>query len=180
MLNRISHLVLAVAFLAAASAFAHAQGADASPRSGVPQKEDLPKGIKESLAKSRIEQEKKDFAELLERGEEAVKLSNELETSFTQNNHISSEDRKKLDRLEKLVKKIRDEIGGKDDGKEDENIQIEEKPSTMLDALKSLQSTSVKLVDELKKTTRYSVSVVAVESSNLLLKVVKFLRFGKN
>lgn len=184
MIKRVSHLILAVAFLAAASVLVHAQGADASTRSGVPQKEDLPKGIKESLAKSRIEQEKKDFAELLERGEEAVKLSNELETSFIQNNQISTEDRKRLDRLEKLVKKIREGIGGKDDGNgdgnDDETVQAAEKPSTMLDALKSLQSTSLKLVDELKKTTRYSVSVVAVESSNLLLKVVKFLRFGKN
>jgi hypothetical protein len=42
-----------------------------------------------------------------------------------------------------------------------------------------LQNNTVKLVDELRKTTRYSVSVVAVESSNLLLKVVRFLRFGK-
>lgn len=179
MLYNFSRIILAVFFIAAASTLAHAQGADASTRSGVAPKEDLPKGIKESLAKSRIAREKKDFAELLERGEEAVKLSDELEKSFTQNNQISLEDRKKLDRLEKLVKKIREEIGGKDEDDKDVS-EPEDKPATMLDGLKALQKNSVKLVSELKKTTRYSVSVVAVQSSNLLLKVVRFLRFGKN
>ncbi len=149
---------------------------DASNRS-MTQKEDLPTGIQESLAKQRIEREKKDYAELLARGEEAVKLSDELEKSFAQNNQISSTDQKKLDRLEKLVKKIRNELGG-DDG--DKSAELDDKPLSVINALKTLQNNTVKLVDELRKTTRYSVSVVAVESSNLLLKVVRFLRFGKD
>jgi len=143
------------------------------------QKEDLPKGIKETLAKGRIDREKKDFAELLKRGEEAVKLSDELEKSFVQNNQLSSEDRKKLDRLEKLVKKIRQDIGGKDDESAD-NFESKNHQSSMHTALKFLQTNTVKLVDELKKTSRHSISVVAVESSNLLLTIVRFLRFGKN
>jgi len=154
--------------------FADAQ--DASTRGGSTNKEDMPKSIQENLAKQRIEREKKDFAELLSRGEEAVKLSNELEKSFSQNNLLSGEDKKKLDRLEKVVKKIRNEIGADDD---DEVIEIDNKPLSVLNALKALQNNTVKLVDELKKSTRYSISVVAVESSNLLLKVVRFLRFDK-
>lgn len=149
--------------------------ADASNRSpGARQKEDLPKGIQESLAKQRIEREKKDFAEMLERGEEALKISDELEQSFVKNNSFSAEDQKKLDRLEKVVKKIRSELGGGDDD------QVEEKPLSLLNALEILQSNTVKLVDELKKTTRYSISVIAVESSNALLNLVRFLRFRKN
>ncbi len=154
---------------------AHAQS-DATTRNGTPPKEDLPTGIQESLAKQRIEREKKDYAELLARGEEAVKLSGELEKSFAQNNQISSTDQKKLDRLEKLVKKIRSELGADDD----KSVELDDKPLSVVNALKVLQNNTVKLVDELRKTTRYSVSVVAVESSNLLLKVVRFLRFGKD
>ena len=150
---------------------------DASNRGGSPQKEDLPTGIKESLAKQRIERDKKDFAELLARGEEAVKLSNELEKSFTQNNQLSSTDQKKLDRLEKIVKKIRNELGADGD---DKSVELNEKPLSIINALKALQNNTVKLVDELKKTTRYSVSVIAVESSNFLLRVVRFLRIGKD
>lgn len=162
--------------IAAAVIFADAQ-ADSTTRNGVPSKEEMPKGIQESLAKQRIEREKKDFAELLSRGEEAVKLSDELEKSFSQNNQLSTADRKKIDRLEKIVKKIRNEIGADND---DEAIEADNKPLSVHTALKTLQNNTVKLVDELKKTTRYSVSVIALESSSLLLKVVRFLRFGKN
>lgn len=171
-----SRLFFIFLFAAATVGLVIAQS-DAATRNEAPQKEDLPIGIQESLAKQRIERAKKDFAELLARGEETVKLSNELEKSFTQNNQLSSTDLKKLDHLEKVVKKIRDELGGDDD---DKSIEPDDKPLSVVNALKSLQNNAVKLVDELKKTTRYSVSVVAVESSNLLLKVVRFLRFGKD
>lgn len=171
-----SRLLFIFLFGAAAVGLSNAQS-EAATRNETPQKEDLPVGIQESLAKQRIERAKKDFAELLARGEETIKLSNELEKSFTQNNQLSSTDLKKLDRLEKVVKKIRDELGGDDD---DKSIELDNKPLSVVNALKSLQNNAVKLVDELKKTTRYSVSVVAVESSNLLLKVVRFLRFGKD
>jgi hypothetical protein len=155
---------------------------DASTPGGKPQsKEELPKNIKETLAKQRIEQEKKDYEELLQRSEEAVKLSEELEKSFTDSNKLSSEDQKKLDRLEKLVKKIRSELGGDDDENERESVEKEkpEKPSTLGSAFKTLQSNAAQLFSEIKKSTRYSVSVVAIQTSNALLKLVKFIRFGK-
>ncbi|MBA2605435.1 MAG: hypothetical protein H0U96_01030 [Acidobacteria bacterium] len=160
----------------------NAQG-DASTASGKPSsvKEDYPKSIKESLAKQRIETEKKDFQELLARGEEVAKLSHELEKSFAQNNSLTPEDEKKLNRVEKLVKKIRSEIGADSVGDDERGeIEPEEKPSNVLNALKSLQSTTGKLVAELKKQTRHTVSVVAIQSSNILLKVVRFIRFRKN
>lgn len=167
-------LFLAIFFVAAAVCAAHAQIDSSNQAPNSNQKEEVPKGIQESLAKQRIEREKKDFADLLQRGQEALKITNELEESFVKNNNFSSEDQKKLDRLEKVVKKIRNELGSDDA----EEIQV--KPLSVLNALKNLQSNTVKLVDELKKTTRYSISVVAVESSNALLNLVKFLRFRRN
>ena len=154
---------------------------DASTPNGKPQqKEDLPKNIKETMAKQRIEREKKDYEELLQRSEEAVKLSEELEKSFTSSNKLSTEDQKKLDRLEKLVKKIRTELGGDDDGEaEMSDKEKVETPSTIGSALKTLQTNASQLFDELKKSTRYSVSVIAIQTSNVLLKLVKFIRFGK-
>jgi hypothetical protein len=153
---------------------------DASTRNGKPQPEELPKNIQETLAKQRIAQEKKDYEELLERSREAVKLSEELEKSFTSSNQISSEDQKKLDRLEKLVKKIRNDLGGDDDGEADIKEKIkDDQPSTVGNAFKTLQSNAAQLFTEIKKSTRYSVSVIAIQTSNALLKLVKFIRFGK-
>jgi hypothetical protein len=143
-----------------------------------PQKEEVPQGIKENLAKMCIEQQKKEYAEMLKRGEEALKLSEDLEKAFAANNSLSAEDRKKLERLEKIVKKIRGDLGGGDDDKEVETGE-DNSPLSMSNAFKVLQENTVKLVDELKKATRHTISAVAIHSSNVLLKVVKFLRFGK-
>lgn len=139
-------------------------------------KEDLPKNIKESLAKSRIEKEKKEYEELLQRSKEALKITEELEKSFSQNNQLSVEDQKKLDRLEKLAKKIRKELGGD----ADEESEKKDNLYSMQSALEILQNNSIKLLDELKKATRYTVSVIAIQSSNALIKAVRFLRFSKN
>jgi hypothetical protein len=169
---------LGLAMLFAMSAFA--QGADASNATNRPQKEDVPKNIRETLAKQRIEREKKDYDELIQRSEEAAKLSKELEKSFTDSNKLSAEDEKKLDRLEKLVKKIRGELGGDDDGEtEPDEKDKTDNPSTMVSAFKTLQTNAAQLFDEIKKSTRYSVSVFAIQTSNTLLKLVKFIRFGK-
>ena len=155
-----------------AAVFVDAQ-TDATTKQGDAPKEEYSKGIQETLAKQRIEREKKDFDEMLARGEEAVKLSDQLEKSYEQNKQFSSEDQKKLERLEKVVKKIRNEMGG------DGDDELEEKPLSVAGALDFLKTGTTQLVDELKKTSRYSISVTAVESSNALLKVVQFLRLSK-
>ncbi len=151
---------------------------DASTPNGRQRKEELPQNIQETMAKQRIARAKKDYEELLEKSEEAVRLSEELEKSFAASNQLSPEDRKKLDRLEKLVKKIRTELGGDDDGE----LEIEpdkQTPSNIGSAFQTLQKNAARLFSEIKKSTRYSVSVVAIQTSNALLKLVKFIRFGK-
>ncbi len=144
---------------------------DATTASGKPRNDELPKNIRESLEAQRIEREQKDYQELLERGDEVLKLSKFLEKSFAINNKLSSDDQKRLDRVEKLVKKIRRDLGGDDD-----DVDLEEMPTTLDDALKALRENSTKLVDELNKSSRHSISAVAISSSNLLLRIVKFIR----
>jgi hypothetical protein len=141
------------------------------------QQEEYPKNIRENLAKQRIERQKKEYEELVKRSEEAVRLSEELERTFATNNRISTEDYKKLEKLEKLVKKIRSDLGGSDEG--EGLVDEEENFSSLTGAFKVLQTNAVKLYNELKKSTRYSISVVAIKSSNILLRVVKFIRFRK-
>jgi hypothetical protein len=166
--------IAAFAFAAMAGA-AFAQGDNPRQR---PVQEDLPKNIKESLAKQRIENEKKEHAELVKRTEEAVKLSEELEKAFNEKPEPTSIDFKKLDRLEKLVRKIRGDLGGDDDDPDKtEKERAETPPEDLVGAFRTLQSSAAKLFDEVRKSTRYSVSVVAIQSSNILLKVLKFIRF---
>ena len=132
-----------------------------------------PKGIKETIAKSRIDREKKDYQELITRSEETAKLSRELEQSFTKNNQLTSDDQKKLEKLEKNLKKIRSELGAEGD---DDPVS----PLTISNAFEKLQDYAAVLTDEIKKTTRYSISASAIETSNALLKIIRFIRLGKN
>lgn len=146
---------------------------DAESRTGRQRQEDLPQNIKETLAKQRIEEIKKDYDELLEKGEKAVKLSEELQKSFAKNNKFTAQDKNKLKDLEKLLKKIRKDLGGDNDDDE-----VPEKPTSTANAVTSLKEKTENLFEEIKKTSRYTISAVAIKSSNALLNIVKFLRFG--
>lgn len=144
--------------------------------------DDQPRSFKEMLTKQRVEREKKDHEEMLKRGEEAVLLSQQLDNAFQQNKGISQKDRQKLETLERVVAKIRKELGaGDDDNNNDQEIAAakDPRPSTLQEAFDSLKDTTMKLVDELKKTSRFTISAIAIQSSNTVLKLVRFLRLRK-
>jgi hypothetical protein len=175
MINKFSQLIFLFFLLAFAALCADAQLPDASTRDGRGRQEELPKLIKENLQKGRIEEEKKEYDAMIKRGEEAARLSEELSKSFEQSQALSAEDVKKLARLEKLVKKIRDDLGGEYDNEADAS-----KPSSLMTAMKSVQENASTLLSALKKTTRLTISAVAIETSNTVLKLVRFIRFYKN
>lgn len=181
--NRYFQVLFALSLLLLITPVMFAQDATDTRYSGTKQKEDLPKNLREMLSKKRIEQEKKEHDELLKRGDEALEISGQLEQSFEQHQQLSSIDKERLDYLAVLVKKIRKEIGAEDDETDNDaknqDVTVEEKPSNLEAAFKALQSTTVKLVNELKKTTRFSISAIAVQSSNTLLRIVRFIRSGK-
>src|SRR2546426_11283590 len=60
-----------------------------------------PKNVQEMLVKMRIEEEKKHFDEMLDRGREAAKISDELERSFSEKKEMTKIDLEKLENLEK-------------------------------------------------------------------------------
>jgi len=147
-----------------------------------------PKSLRDQMEKMRIAKEKKDFEAMLERGEQALRLSEQLEKKLELTNQINAEDADKLDALEKIVKKIRSELGGRDsdsatDSNEEEaDVQNADEPKAstpLLDAFRSLRSHTVRLVNELKKTTRFSISTAAIRTSNAVLTLTRFLRLRK-
>lgn len=140
-----------------------------------------PRTITENLAKARIERDKKDYRQMLENGEETVKISDQLVKSYTKNNQLTEADRKQIDRLEKLVKKIRSELGATNDDSDDKNPSANENPEIKdQNYIQRLQTMSADLVDKLKNTSRFSISVAAVQSSNALLGLVRFLKIKRN
>ena len=142
-----------------------------------------PPSVGEMVEKQRILRQKKEHDEMMKRGDEALKLSEELEESFHEGAGFSQKDLQKLESLEKVVGKIRDELGGDDDDKndvlEDSTGPENNARRDVVSAFKFLRDSTVKLVDELKKSSRFSISVAAVESSNAVIRIARFLRLKK-
>ena len=130
------------------------------------------RGVREQLIKLCIKEQKQEFEELVARTEEIAKLTGEIKTSFDETQTFTADDRDKLERVEKLVKKVRTELNAADDDDE------EKSPDNTAEAVDELERSATSLFEEIKKTTRHSISLVAVKSSNAVMKIVKFLRFG--
>src|SRR5205814_471517 len=131
--------------------------------------EDFSKAFKETREKMRIEKETREYDEMLERGQEVHKLADQLGASFAKNGRFLDDDRAALESIEKTAKKIRNQLGGDDD---DENLE----DLSLADAVKGLAAAASALVDELNKTTRFSVSATAIQSSNSVIRLARFLR----
>jgi hypothetical protein len=171
--------LLAILVLALSAVAASAQSASNDPwpfpdrrKSG----DDESQYVKEMLAKQQTEREKKEYESLVERGETALKLSNELEESFDKNEHLSDAERRKLAEFEKLVTKIRKDLGGDEEGDTAEEDKEGEKPKDVREGFLYLKRSTEQLVSEIKRSTRFSVSVLAIESSNTLIRLARFLR----
>src|ERR1044071_451086 len=91
---------------------AMAQGADQRAPGGRGDGLEEPKSMQEMMKKMQIVQAKKDYDEMLDRGQQALKISQDVERDYTSKSQLSRSDLEKLDNLEKLIKKIRGELGG--------------------------------------------------------------------
>ena len=112
---------------------------------------------------------------MLERGSEALRISEQLELSVEKTKQISRQDKDQLDNLERIVIKIRKELGGSDD-----DDVVEKQPADLADAIKYLQENAAKLVNELKKTTRFSSPRPPIQTSNAVSsRAVRSLRLKK-
>lgn len=148
-------------------------------RSILPKPDDpngVTKSVKEMLDKMKVEEEKKDYDQMIDRGDQVLKLSEDVQKAFSANGNLTSEQRAKLDGIEKLVKKIRGELGGDETDENDSTDDLDLPPSDQTDAINKLPKLASRMVDELKKTTRFSISAAAIESSNAVLRAVRFLR----
>lgn len=139
------------------------------------EREEEAKIIRDMLAKQQSERDKKEHEELLKRAESALEISDELEKALQEGGQLNPAEEKKLVELEKVVKKIRDDLGGDDD--EETEKEGASGPKDVKDIFVALRKSTIQLVDEVNKTTRFSISAAAIQSSNTVLRLVRLLRF---
>ncbi|MGB7202522.1 MAG: hypothetical protein WBD16_09665 [Pyrinomonadaceae bacterium] len=172
---RLNVIILVFAVLVFASVTSFGQPPDNTPAALAKSEEiNKPKGFLETMQKMRIEQEKKEYKEMMGRSEQALRLSEQLEKSFSQNGRLTKQNYDQIASIEKLTKKIRNELGGDDDDDRSDQPTISE-----ADAVKTLRERVVNLYDALKKTSRFSISAAAIEGTNAVLKIARFFRITK-
>jgi hypothetical protein len=124
----------------------------------------------EIRAKRAIKLAEKEHEDNLKRAREISQIGQELRASLT-NTSSTKPDPKKVERLEKLTKKIRGEAGGEDD-----DVQIVDAPPDLPAAIKQVADTADQLSKDVQKTPRQVVSAAVIDRANVLLQLVKILR----
>lgn len=125
----------------------------------------------EMFRRAEIRHAEESHRELVERAKEAAELSVELRNAFERSKTLNRDDYKKLERIEKLARKIRSGFGGSDDDQ-----PLEGAPDGLGDAVKRLSDLAEEMNEEVGKTTRHVVSGAVIESSNQLIELVRLIR----
>jgi ribosome-binding protein aMBF1 (putative translation factor) len=125
----------------------------------------------EMLARQNIKAAEKDYQENVERAREAAQLSTEIRDAFLHNKALNRTEQKKLERLEKITRKIRNEAGGSDG-----EVTLENQPTQIEPALTRLTEISDKLRKGVEKTPRQVISASVIERANEVLEIIRVIR----
>jgi ribosome-binding protein aMBF1 (putative translation factor) len=113
----------------------------------------------------------KEYKQNVERAREAAELSIELRDALKAGRSFGRDETKKLERLEKLARKIRDEAGGSD-----EESLLNNPPGKLESAISNLADLAESLYKVVAKTPRQVISATVIEKANSLLKLAKITR----
>jgi hypothetical protein len=145
---------------------------DNQPHDDAPQKPgDLGSPAEEMLRRAEIRHEEQSHQEIVERADEAAQIGDEILASYKKRNSLSREDLKKLERMEKLARKIRDSAGGSDD-----NAALPNPPGRIEGAVTRLAELSDALKKSVEKTSRLVISAAVIEHSNELIELIRHIR----
>jgi hypothetical protein len=143
-----------------------------SGEKGVPEDDQGPNSLTEELrAKRAIKEAEKDYKQHLDRARELSDLGKDLDESFHKKKLIDSDDNKKLARLEKLTRRIRDAAGGSED-----EIAVDDAPMDLGVAICRVAKISESLSDKIQKTPRQVISAAVIADANVLLALIRIVR----
>ena len=125
----------------------------------------------EMRAKQAIKFAEKGHQENLDRAKEIGNIGKELKAAAGNVPLISPESEKKIDRLEKLTRKIRGEAGG-----DDQEVEVKNRPSDLPSAMTRMAEAAEKLSKDVQNTPRQVVSASVIENANVLLELIKLVR----
>jgi len=125
----------------------------------------------ELRAKRAIKIAEKEHEENLARAKEIAEIGKELKDSLKDKTVLDHDSVKKVERLEKLTKKVRGEAGG-----EDEDVEIPNRPSDLPTTVKEIADATESLAKNVQDTPRQVVSASVIDKANVLLELIKMVR----
>ena len=125
----------------------------------------------EMRAKRAIKMAEKEHQDNLKRAREIAQLGKELHETLKDKSIVDRDSLKKVERLEKLTKKVRSEAGG-----DDEDVMIEDKPADLCGAVTKIAEASESLSKNVQDTPRQVVSASVIGKANVLLELLKMVR----
>ena len=125
----------------------------------------------EMRAKRAIKTAEKDHQENLKRAHELAEIGKNLKETLKDKSTLDRDSLKKVERLEKLAKKIRSEAGG-----EEEDVTIPNRPSDLSSTVTQIAEASETLCKSVQDTPRQVVSASVIANANVLLELIKVAR----
>ena len=125
----------------------------------------------EIRAKREIKLAEKDHQQNLDRAHEIADIGKQLKESISGKSASDGDYLKKIERLEKLTKKIRGEAGG-----EDQDVTIPKQPTDLSAALTEIAEAADALSKDVEKTPRRVVSASVICNANVLLELIRVAR----
>jgi hypothetical protein len=125
----------------------------------------------EMVKDAEIKRDEALYKENVGRAKETAQLASEVRDAFHQQKTLGAVELKKLGRIEKLARSIRNELGGGDgdEGLKDPPVHLDE-------ALDRLTDISADLCKRIEKTPRHVVSAAAIATANQLIELTKHIR----
>jgi hypothetical protein len=125
----------------------------------------------EMRAKQAIKFAEKGHQENLDRAKEIGNIGKELKAAARNTPLVSPESEKKIERLEKLTRKIRGDAGG-----DDQEVEVKDRPADLRSAITRMGEAAEKLSKDVQNTPRQVVSASVIENANVLLELIKLVR----
>ena len=125
----------------------------------------------EMRAKQAIKFAEKEHRENLDRAKEIAKIGKELRATASNAPFMSRDSEKKIERLEKLTRKVRGEAGG-----DDQEVELKTRPGDLPSAMALVGEAAETLSKEVQNTPRQVVSPAVIENANVLLELIRLMR----
>lgn len=175
-MHRATALIVALLALSSVDASAQLTGADqARPGRPRPQRSgEFGTPEEEMMRRAEIRREEEMHKEMVERAQEAAEIGDQLLHSFEKNSSLTRDDQKRLERLEKLARKIRGGAGGDDDDE-----KLSDPPGKIGGAVARLAKLTGALKESVSKTSRLVISANVIQRSNEMIELIRHIRTFK-